>query len=231
MAYVLKDSYEPTEDSQQQIYSAVWGAQTFTTTSGYDCTRVGVKLYRDGGASGHTVTLGVYATSSNLPTGAALATDTMASADITTDTDGDWYYFDISATTLANATVYAIVLSSSGGISGTSVRWRYLNSNGYADGRLCQSTNSGSSWTGYALDHGFRTYSSSTTDVDLTGTITGTGGLAGTLSVGNTIAFTGSITGTGALSGTITVGGGRPTERYVRRHLIVAGSDAIWIED
>lgn len=104
--------------------------QTFTTDT---TTLKGamIRLKTTGSPSG-TLTLGLYATSSSLPTGSALASATLAVADITSSYEN--YYFDLTYTTTAS-TEYALVLSTSSSVDASNyVNWSYSSSSQISDG-------------------------------------------------------------------------------------------------
>jgi hypothetical protein len=67
--------------------------------------------------------------------------------------------------------------------------------------------------------------------VDITGTITGTSSLSGTLTLIDIVPMTGTITGTSALSGELTLSSNWQTDNFITiKRLIVIGSDSLYYE-
>jgi len=248
----LKDSYTITTDSRFQTYDTRWGCQTFTTSSSYTIESVDLYLYRDGDPG--TVTVSIYATSSSLPTGSALASMTMTGTDLPEGSEAaDWYNFVFDTPyALSDATEYAIVVSCTGADSSNDVNVRYKIEGTYADGQFAYSTNGGSDWTGGSSDAVFKTYSvadlvyediagsisatSSLTGalsgatIDMEGTISGVGSLVGNL--GGFISLSGTISATSSLSGVLTLGplSGIKAEKAIKR-LVAIGNDGLYYED
>ena len=88
-------------------------AQTFTPDTSHTVKAIRIKVFKGATATG-TLTVSIRATSSNVPTGADLASDTLDIAtDVThTAAPGGWYSFDLGAgVALTAGTLYAVVVS------------------------------------------------------------------------------------------------------------------------
>ena len=155
MAFVLQQSYE-LNDSRSQSYGTRWNGQTFTADSAYTISRVSLLCYKDGDPG--TVTVSLYGTTGSVPSGSPLATMTMTGSDL--PAAADWATFDfITPYLLTNGLEYAIVVSCTGASSSNDFNWRYRVTGTYADGRYAITIDGGGSWSGYASDSSFRTYS------------------------------------------------------------------------
>ncbi len=119
-----------------------WRAQTFTPSSGQDNV-AGFVLNLTNSVISGVLTCALYATSGGLPSGAPLASITKASADVVT---GDNTFSFASAVSVTANTTYAVVFYVSTYTSG-SVAWNYQNTDIYAGGQRCTSSNSGINWT------------------------------------------------------------------------------------
>jgi len=127
--------------------------QTFTTDT-TDFKGAMLRLKTTGTPTG-TLTVSLYATSSSLPTGSALASDTLAVADITSSYEN--YYFDLTYTT-TDATEYAIVLSTSSSVDASNyVNWQYSATSQISDGT--RGVYDGATYTTATGDMYFLTYS------------------------------------------------------------------------
>lgn len=129
-----------TSDSLSAITQ--WRAQTFTPSSGQDNV-AGFVLNLTNSVISGVLTCALYATSGGLPSGAPLASITKASADVVT---GDNTFSFASAVSVTANTAYAVVFYVSTYTSG-SVAWNYQNTDIYAGGQRCTSSNSGTNWT------------------------------------------------------------------------------------
>jgi hypothetical protein len=234
MAFVKEVYYDTDDDAYASIYGSTWRGQTITTVGGFDLTRVSLLLWR--GQTPGDITLGLYATSSGLPTGAALATKTIDSSSITTNQVGEWIDFDLdSALTLSATTMYAVILSAPDGSISNYISWRRDESSpAYAGGGVVVSTNSGSSWTGATTaDYMFQLYSgeadpvyvdmegSSSIIFALTGDITSALDLTGTAALVFTVSA--ALLSFGPLSAV-------KAEKYTRR-LVACANDEFWYEE
>lgn len=141
------------DNSWAYVYSGTLQGQTVTIPDSYQPTvaYVLVKLVRIGTVSGN-VTISLYATSGDLPTGSALSSASMAASSVSTSTSGTWYTFDMSDYTFSPGFTpfkIAIVMSHGGTSSSNTIAWRVNNSNAYSGGRGCYKY-SGGSWTAYS---------------------------------------------------------------------------------
>lgn len=139
--------------------------ETFRSGSGFTMTSVQLKLYRVGNCG--TVTVALFATTGTpaYPTGSALASSTIAQANISTNTAGTWNSVSLAYTIAAN-TSYAFVVSCTGGNSSNAVFWRCdATSPTYTNGMAGRSTSS-STWSAGSMDttkdNMFRTYGNGT---------------------------------------------------------------------
>ena len=234
MAYTLQDSYTTGYDQDSNFYAANWYGQTFTANSAYSISRVSLPLKRVG--SPGTLTVSIRATTAGLPTGADLCSATMDPAGISTSYV--WYDFDFSpAVALSSGSVYAIVIRTASGDGSNLLGVQADNSSPtYTGGTFVFSTNSGASWTAVSgRDFLFETYSGSDVafiELTATGAMTSGGSAALTYFEVVTLAATGAITsgGTADLSYIITIHGDY-TSKHETTHLVVAGSNSIWVED
>ena len=153
-----------------------WGGQSFTTTAGYSITRIDLHLDKGENGSPHNigiVTVALYAVdSSGHPTGAVLATGTIANADV--PTAAAWVTCTLSsAYNLATSTKYCIVVHASGVDSSNKCYWTGADESGggsaFAGGDIEWSTDSGSNWaTTTTADCLFRCYGDITPPTDKT---------------------------------------------------------------
>ncbi len=252
MADTLVDAYQTGDTTENTISSTYWRAQTFTTSSAYDVTKIELKLFKFGGALPGIVTVSLRATSGGNPTGSDLSSSTGTSNGDTLPTSGGaagWREFVLSTpVALSSGEKYAIVLRCENGTgSSYPLRWRQ-GSTGYANGGYAFSSNSGVDWgNGTVYDFMFRTYTGAWPDgtiagvssltgaivmdkYALDGTIAGVASLAGAL--GTTEAIEGTIAAVASLSGSLLYTGiiGRTNIKTIRR-LVAAGNDRIYYED
>ena len=145
------------DTSQSPSYSTYWRGQTFTASSSYKITSVELKLYRMG--SPGTLTVGIYATSGDLPTGTALCSGTTDGDTLPTGSPYEWREITLGAGfQLTQDVKYAIALSAPGGSLFNWVYWRYRPTSGeeycvddtYSRGYALWSNDSGSSWNSYS---------------------------------------------------------------------------------
>lgn len=130
-----------------KIYGTIYHAQSFIPQVTHTITSVKLYLSKNGSPTG-TLTVEIKATTGeyNVPTGAVLCSGTLSESTITTGlneiTLGD-------GTLLAVSAIYAIVVHSSGGSSGTCSQWWDMNTgNPYVNGRSYFSGDSGVMWIG-----------------------------------------------------------------------------------
>lgn len=208
MAYELEIYYDTgDDDNNASIYGDVWVSQSFTTSGGFDLTRVSAKILR-AGSPGDVVAVIKATDGNNKPTGSDLATSNVVNGNgFTTDAEGEWIDFDFGTpATLSAATKYSIIIKALSGSSSNKVQWRRDTGNGYAGGTLAYSTNSGSSWTVQSkYDLLFRTYSGAAagpTYVDMAGTVAGAATLTGVL-YGTSVPLSGAVEVEASLTGSL----------------------------
>lgn len=125
--------------------STAWRTETFTPGTNEDnVSTITLNLTKSGSPTGNA-TVRIRATSGGLPTGADLATATLAYSSISS---GDNVFTISGGLTVTPGTVYAIILDPGAGVSGgNTIAWNYQNTNVYASGQRCTSSDSGSNWT------------------------------------------------------------------------------------
>jgi hypothetical protein len=216
--------YYNTGDDAWLNCSAYWRAQTFTASQSYDIQSVKLWMYRSG--SPGTITVSIRATTAGAPSGADLASVEFNTTTDVATTPGGWVEitFD-SSYSLTSGSVYAIVVEK----AGSTLYWRSDDTSpAYGGGDEWYSDN-GSAWYEHSgRDMMFETYEVPA-EVDLTGTITGSGTVTGTLAT--TEELTGTISGSGTIIGTLTTFGGLPNNRYAIQRLILFGSNGLYYED
>lgn len=208
----LQESWNSGDTSYANIYSIIWGCQTFTAGSAYDISSVKLLVFRTGNPG--TVDVELLATDGDgKPTGAALASGSFAGSTLTTDTAGEWKEITFgSAYSLTSGNVYAIVVSAPSGAGGNWLGWRTDGSAPvYSDGEKGTSTNSGSSWS---MSGSFTALFETWGEVpavyaECAGTCAATGAASGGL--GFTATFI--------------------TNTNIYRRLVAAGNNQIWYED
>lgn len=142
----LYDNYNTGDDANTSTQTtAVWLAQTFTTTVGYTITSAKIKIHSTG--VNYDLIVELYAVDENSrPTGSALASGTIAKENIPTSAALTECTFS-SSINLAFTTEYAIVIRFASA-PGAFLHWRSdSDPGGYSTGTYHLSVNSGSSWT------------------------------------------------------------------------------------
>jgi parallel beta-helix repeat protein len=143
-------------------YNALWNSQyigqSFIPSKNGWCTQVDLMIYKIGNPSVN-LEIRIFATSNGLPTGAALASKSVAPGDVGS-TSGVWRTFTFSnPATLTLGTKYAVCAWSTSTQINNAYGWQATVSNtGYTPGTLVYSTNQGSSWSNAGYDNPFKTY-------------------------------------------------------------------------
>jgi len=137
-----------------QVFGTNWRGQTFTpATNETNVGSVILNLTSNGVPTG-TYTAEIYATSGGLPTGAALTSGVLSTANMANG-DNEFVLSPVLLTT--PGTEYAIVLSNAAALAGNNYSWNYQNTDVYAGGTRVVSSNSGSTWTADATaDYRFK---------------------------------------------------------------------------
>jgi hypothetical protein len=229
LAFSKEISYEGSADATYGPFDQYWCGQTFTTTDGFDLTKVGWYIGKTGSPPNGIIH--VYATSAGLPTGASLGSQALVAADVSTAAWVEWE-FD-TPVTLSATTQYAICIDPVDGDVSNRFTVSYDNTSpSYTGGTYVASSNDGSSWTSTAgNDFLFRVYSGQAANyVDMTGTSSLTFGASASLNLIRTLTGTSSLTFTA--SGVLTFGPltGAREEKFKTR-LIGCGNDEFWYED
>lgn len=198
----LVDYYSTGDDGEDGFAGSRWSSMTFTASSSYTMTGVGLKLCKTGSPGTLTITLrAVDGSSPPKPTTTVLATGTYNGNSLGASPGAIVEIVFAVPYNVTNGTRYAIVMSGAAG--GASIR--YDSSGEYAGGNTAVSDDAGSSWTVFAgLDSLFETYAT-TPPVSISGTMAGTSALAATPSTLVIKHVTGVMGGISALSGAITI--------------------------
>lgn len=229
----LQESYNTGDSNDVSCYSGtnIFG-QTWLTTSAYTIGSVKLKLQRAG--LGNNITVEIWATTAGKPSGVALASGTFDTSIVTTTPGGDWYEISLTPYALSDATVYAIVMSSSDGNVSNHVLWRYQTIGAYADGVFWKSADSGVSWSEVNVNSGdamFETYDYAVTYVDIAGALPGSSALVGDFSTLGFVDIVGALAGTGTLAALITPLTLVLNTQSGKTRLVAAGDNQIWYED
>lgn len=124
------------------VSDTVWEAQTFTPGTAHKITSVKLLLYRAG--SPGTITVGIRATNTGLPTGNDLCVGTTNGNTLPTGAPYEWREITLGAGfELSADTLYAIVIRT----ETTDVAWRRATDNPYAGGTQITSLDSGDTWS------------------------------------------------------------------------------------
>ncbi len=147
---LVPDFYMGGDNSQRDVENLNWFSQTFTTVVGYRINGVWIKAYRVGNPG--TLTVGLRGTGVGLPNGPPnLLTGTIDANTFTTDTNGAWYQITFTTDAeLANATTYAIVISSAG-VAPNIAEWRIDTTGDFIGGQACVSAAGGGGGTWVAI--------------------------------------------------------------------------------
>jgi len=195
---------------------ANWLFQTFTPGTTGDASNFvlsKVKLYAQRTGSPGTFTVGLRATSSDLPTGADLATGTINGNNL--GTGYAWTEIAMSSYTCVAGTKYALVFSAPSGDGSNLVTLQREDSAGYAGGNGGYSTDSGANWSGETNDFLFEVYGDLTPTQDIrayyklddnAATTTVVDSVAGTYN-GTAQVNTSTKTATGKISSALTFNG------------------------
>jgi len=152
------DQSQTTSNNSNFTYSTNWFAQVFTPSLSGELTSCTLYLQKIGSPAGD-FTVSVRATSGGVPTGADLASCSIACSSISTSASNVTFTFS-SPAWITGSTAYALVASCPGGSStSVCVNWLYYSAERYAGGNRAISYNSGSSWSTSAnSDMRFATY-------------------------------------------------------------------------
>ena len=134
------------EGGQHVIGGTSWQGQTFTPSINHILASVKMKVHRTG--SPGTLTVGIRATTSGLPSGADKSSGTYSGDGVTTNVAGEWIEITFSTGTLAVASIkYAIVCRCPNAAGGNYLTW-HADTTGptYTGGSLVQGI-SGSGWS------------------------------------------------------------------------------------
>ena len=134
-------------------------AQTFTPTVSGELKKIGIILTKFSSQTGGNVTLEIQAVDGSFkPDGTALATQTIADADLSNFNDNDDVATQIvtftTPTDVTASTMYAVVLKFLDIGGGDYYRVGTAQKSQYADGKGWSSTNSGSTWSDESKDMG-----------------------------------------------------------------------------
>ena len=152
VTYTSYENYTTGDDTDAEIYGAIWFAQTFTTNAtlpgtSHTVNTIRLKLLKEGVPG--TLTAGIRATnSSGAPTGLDLCSGTYDGTLFTSVAGGNWYDITVDEITLDVNTTYAIVCRGTGTLSTANIHWRYDTAGAtYTGGHEWASTTGGAIWT------------------------------------------------------------------------------------
>ncbi len=137
-----------------------WTGQTFIPAVSGNLKKVDVQLFANGaGSNPPNLTVSIRATSAGLPTGADLATGTIAGS-IFGDAATHWVTVTFaSPATVTAGTKYAVILRPVSVPAGSGYFWIRSSPSTYANGSRVLSADSGSTWSADTTrDYNFRTY-------------------------------------------------------------------------
>lgn len=161
---IIQNSYMGGDDTDYDVYGVNWYAQTFNATRQYYINGAWVKVFRT--AAPGTFTLSLRATLAGVPTGADLASGTLAGNQFSLNTDGEWEWLTFTDHyQLTAGTTYALVARATAGNANNYVGWRVDTAGNYPAGQGCVSVNSGVAWA--ALGGGTRDFMFSVTGDDV----------------------------------------------------------------
>jgi hypothetical protein len=142
------DYYDTGNDGTDYgIHSTYFVSQSFTASRNYDLESIKLMLYRTGTPTDN-LTIELFATSGELPTGSALSSGSINVATISATSSGTWYEATMSSYSLVSGTKYALRIKASSNTSLNRFNWCSDGSSAsYSGGALSYSENSGSSWT------------------------------------------------------------------------------------
>lgn len=168
-ASTLTDNYDTTVTNTD---STTWNTvnirgQTFTASASYTLSSIDIRARRYGNPG--NVTLNIKAVDgASKPTGAAIATATIASSLVPT-AEG-WVNFNVSDVALTSGTKYWFgIYAASGDSENNYIDFRSTSAAGYANGALTNSSTSGSTWNiATTHDAPFRTYNDTLVETDAT---------------------------------------------------------------
>lgn len=144
-------AYDTGDDSGVLQYGTEEVAQNFTAPTNFLVTTISIKIYRVGSPSGVNA-LTLYTVDSNGHPDQVIDSFGVATASLTTNTDGAWVSFTITGANLVAGTQYAIRLTG-GDSAGASLGWRYDNADAtYAGGVRLHSTDNGANWVNQTGD-------------------------------------------------------------------------------
>ena len=135
-AYATQVAYETQTNSSTgaHLYPTQAQGQTFTTTSAHEISQVRLEMGKGSPIPG-TITASLYATNGGYPTGDALASGSIEGYALPTYTGTETAIFYLDTPFDAeDATLYAIVVTHTGGEGASDLRWRWNTQNVYADG-------------------------------------------------------------------------------------------------
>ena len=130
--------------------------QTFTAGLSGELSSVTIFL-KNGGAATEDLSVAISAVSGGLPSGTALATQSVANAGVPATEGAVAVTFEAPATIVAG-TEYAILVASPASASGDQhFEMFYITTEGYADGAALQDGGTGTNWAEQNYDFSFET--------------------------------------------------------------------------
>ena len=143
-------------DGFSWVYSGQSTGQTFTAGLSGELTSVTIFL-KNGGAATEDLSVAISAVSGGLPSGTALATQSIANAGVPATEGAVKVTFEAPATVVAG-TEYAILVSSPANASGDEhFEMFYITAEDYADGAALEDDGTGTNWATQSYDFSFET--------------------------------------------------------------------------
>jgi hypothetical protein len=156
-----EDQTQIQDNRRWNVNDGRYFAQTFLAGETGDLAKVTLQLRRNGDPP-NPITVEIRdCTAGDLPGDTVYASTSLNPADVGT-AYAEYEFVFTSPASVTAGVKYSIVVSTLDGSNRNCYQLRYQNTDVYADGRRCTSTDAGSSWTGQADDIHFRTYVTAT---------------------------------------------------------------------
>ncbi|MBF4482335.1 hypothetical protein [Dehalococcoides mccartyi] len=135
------------------VYGTSWYGQTFTPVSDIYVNSIALWCQKILSPSGN-FNVYIYAVSGGVPTGTALATGSISASTISGTAGAQTFYLSQS-TKLSSGTSYALAVSCPTGDASNYIKVWSKNSDAYASGTKCSSSDSGITWSAGSYDYYF----------------------------------------------------------------------------
>ena len=141
------------ESTTSSVYGANWYGQTFIPISDIYVNSITLWCQKILAPSGN-FNVYIYAVSGGVPTGTALATGSISASTISGTAGAQTFYLSQSAK-LSSGTSYALAFSCPTGDASNYIKVWSINSDAYASGTKCSSSDSGVTWSAGSWDYYF----------------------------------------------------------------------------